>query len=642
MTRRYSTTRFGSLAVLLILVFLGLVSRFAWVQLVRAEHWREKARIRSTEVVPERAPRGRILDARGRVLALDEPRVHVGVAGAMQWLQSGDVAELARSVGKRPQDVEKLLRGSKGHVRIAKSVLLDPSTRARLERDPAITFEEAPERARPYGSMADALLGMVRASGEGVSGLEAAHDELLSGRSGQVRERRDVYGEVRDRTAVVPPVPGADVELTLDVQVQGILERELETARLAAQAHSAQGVVLDVATGDVLALAQMPLTPAPLADQPDLDPHRVMAVADQFEPGSVFKIFTMETLLRLAVADTSDVYDGGRTHKDQRRVKKEIVDGFEPQDVHPVARVTLRHAFAVSSNIIFGEAALQNLRAPEFYESLHAFGFGERLGTGLAGETRGTLPPVASWVPRTQPTIAIGQRVGVNLLQLATAASAAVGSGDLLAPRFVRRARHADGRVEEFAPVVRRANLVPPRVIALMRALCREVVEVPYGTAPAARIPGLDVGGKTGTAQVSNAHGYLKGVYTPTFVGFVPAHAPRLLVVIAVHRAPGEAVYGGNVAAPCFARVVREIASSTGYLDDVLFDVDVAEVERFAAPHLVGRSVDEVQVMAERAPWRLARTSLPTTGRVVSQLPPAGTPMRPGSVVQLAFAEVAP
>lgn len=642
MTRRYSTARLRTLVIVLALVFLGLVSRFAWVQVVRAEHWRAQARTRSTEIVPERAPRGRILDVQGRVLAADEPRVHVGVSGAAQWLETGDVKALAQSVGKRTQDVEKALRGRKGHVRIAMSVLLDPATRARLERDPSITIEEAPQRAHPYGTTAAAFLGVVRSNGEGVSGLEAVHDTELAGRMGRVRERRDVYGEVRDRTPVDPPVPGADLELTLDLQVQGILERELENARVEARAHSAQGIVMDPWTGDVIALAQVPLAPEPLTDQPDLDPDRVMAAADLFEPGSVFKIFTMATLLRLAVVDTADVYDGGRTHRDQRRVKRTLVGGFEVQDVHPVGRVSLRHAFATSSNIIFAEAALQGLRDTEFFESLRAFGFGERIGSGFPGETRGILPEVARWVPRTQPTIAIGQRVGVNLLQLATAASATISDGDLRAPRFVRRVRHADGRVEEFAPVVRRAGLVPRRVVNTMRALCREAVAAEYGTGEMARIPGLETAGKTGTAQVGTATGYLQGVYTPTFVGFVPAHAPRLLVVIVLHRAPGESTYGGNTAAPCFARVVGEIASSTRYLDAVSFDAEIADAERITAPQLVGRSVDEVQVLAERALWRLSRAELPAEGRVVGQLPPAGTPMRRGTVVQLAFAEVRP
>lgn len=642
MSRRYSTLRFRALVAVLAVFLVVLVGRFTWVQIVRAEHWRTEARDRSTGIVAERAPRGRILDAQGRVLAVDEPRVHVGVSRAAKWLESGDLDALSRAVGKSPRELERAMRGRDAHVRVAMSVLLDPQTRKRLERDPAITLEEAPTRARPYGRTAAHLLGLVSAAGKGVTGLEAVHDAALTGKPGWTRERRDVFREVRDRTPVVAPVPGADLELTLDLQVQGILERELERARVQADAHSAQGVVMDPWTGDVIALAQVPFEPAPLPDQPNLDPQRVIGIADQFEPGSVFKVFTMAALLQLAVADTSDVYDGGRTSREQRRVSRAFPGNFTIQDVHPVARVSLRHAFAVSSNIIFAAAANEAMRADEFYAALRSFGFGERLQTGLPGETRGTLPPTKGWVPRTQPTLAIGQQVGVNLLQLATATSAVVADGDLRAPRFVRALRHADGSVRPVAPVVRRAGVVTPSVIEQIRSLCRDAVEASYGTGERARVEGLDVAGKTGTAQVSHSRGYLKGVYSPTFVGFVPAHAPRLVVAIAVHRAPGETVYGGNTAAPCFANVVREIAASTSLLDRVDFASAVEEVDRIVAPDLVGRSVDEVQVMAERASWRVAPAELPHAGRVVGQLPRAGTPMRPGAVVQLAFAEVRP
>jgi hypothetical protein len=163
------------------------------------------------------------------------------------------------------------------------------------------------------------------------------------------------------------------------------------------------------------------------------------------------------------------------------------------------------------------------------------------------------------------------------------------------------------------------------------------VVHTEYGTGVSARVEGLSVGGKTSTAEISDETGYLKGIYTPTFVGVVPAEEPRLVVVIVLHGAPGERTYGGNTAAPGFARVVREIAARTEWLQDAF---EVAEAEPFEAvnaPSLVGCTVDEVLALSQGSPWRVDCAGLPPSARAVGQMPPPGALMRPGSRLQLAW-----
>ena len=638
MNRRYSRARFVVTAGFFAVGFLLLVTRFAWVQVVRSEHWRERAAVRSTDVVEEPARRGRLIDRAGRVLATTEEWTRVGVSKARAWSETGDVERLAFLLDLPTDTVKRALRRETGHV-VLGDFRLDDATRRTLRRVAPVTFENSTRRVRPHAGTATALLGVVQKSGEGVSGLEYVHDILLAGSPGRVLERRDGRQVVRDRRVLQAPIDGADLELTIDLHVQAIVERELERTRAEAGAHRAQAIVMDPATGDVLALAQVPADPDPLPDDPDVSPWRVMAATDLFEPGSVFKFFSAASLLRRGVCDTSTVFDGMRTSKDQRRSYKEFPGGFTIRDVHPVAEVSFRHAFVRSSNIVFATAALERLKRQELYDDLRSFGFGEYPGVGFPGETAGILrsPDDPMWSLRTQSTLAIGQEVGVSLLQLASAASAVVGDGALRRPRFLRAIHHADGRVETVEPIVHRRGLVGPRVADMMRAMGTDVVNTAYGTGRNARVEGLEVGGKTGTAQVpSRSGGYVPDVYNPTFIGFAPASDPRLVVVVVVHRAPGRLATGGAVAAPCFANIVREIAASTTLLDESVGRTVRPRVT-VAAPNLIGRSVDEVRELAKLAPWSPALGDLPTVGFVVGQIPPAGTAMTPEARLQLAF-----
>ena len=640
MSRRYSTGRFAVVATFFALAFVALLVRFAWIQVVRSEHWRARAQVRSTDVVDEPARRGRLLDRSGRVLAATEEWTVVGVSQPAEWRTDGDVERLATLLGRPVDEIDRQVRRDVRHV-VLGEFRIDAATRKELLEVAPVSFERRARRVYPHGDLARSLLGLVRESGEGVTGLEAVFDDALSGEPGRVLERRDAARIVRDRRVLEPPTDGADLRLTLDLHVQAIVERELENARVEAEAHRAQALVLDPSTGDVIALAQTPSDPTPLPDDPEVSRWRVMSATDVFEPGSVFKLFTAASLLRRGVCDTSTVFDGMREHRDQYRSKKDFPGGYTIRDVHPVGRVSLRHAFARSSNIVFATAALELLERTEIHADFRAFGFGEYPGVGFPGETAGILrdPDDPRWSKRTKSTMAIGQEVAVSLLQLGAGAAAVVADGNLRRPRFVQTIERANGTVEARAPVVRRRGVVGPEVRARLRAMTTDVVATDYGTGHRARVPGLEVGGKTGTAQVAErGGGYIDGVYNPTFVGLAPARDPRLVVVVVFHRAPGRTATGGGVAAPVFASIVREIAASTTLLDDGVRET-VRPEAMVEAPHLVGRSVAEVRELALRAAWGESLGRLPERGLIVAQIPPPGTPMRPGARIQVALGQ---
>ena len=639
MSRRYASSRFFGVVVVFVLGFGALTARLAWVQVVRADHWKVEAEGASNSVVEEPADRGRILDSRGGVLAASETWYRVGVSHPQDWRIEGDVERLGELLGLPRRDVASAVAQDKRHV-VLGEFRLDESDRQALVALGSITFDRRIRRVHPHGEKAKALLGQVSMAGQGLTGLEEVHDVTLAGRPGRVVEVRDAHRNLRERRVVDPPQHGPDLVLTLEPQVQAIVERELAAACIEAESDLAQAIVMDPRTGDVIASAQVPALPGESVDGEEVSNWRVVATTDVFEPGSVSKIFTAASLLSHGVSDTAKTFDGMRESKDQRRSRKTFEGGFTIRDVHPVGKVSLRHAFVRSSNIVFATAAFDLLKREEFYEDLSSYGFGRRLGLGLPGETRGILrsPDDPLWSLRTQATLAIGQEIGVNLMQLAAAASAVLTDGTLHRPRFVSALRHRDGSQEEMPPVVVRRNLVDPVVAEMLRAMCVDVVEQPYGTGRHARVDGLRVGGKTGTAQVATrTGGYLPGVYNATFVGFAPAHDPQLVIVIALHRAAKRDVSGGGAAAPVFGAIVREIASTTDLLDAGVGEM-VEAVDTVRTPDLRGRSVEELRELALRAPWGAALPSLPDTGRVVGQLPPPGTPMRPDAALQLAFA----
>lgn len=639
MSRRYASPRFFSAAVVFAIAFGCLVARLAWVQVVRADHWRERAQHTSTRTVAETAERGRILDRNGDVLAVSENWMQVGVSNPRRFRSQGKVGRLAPILGVSPDTVERGLATDDRHA-VLGEFRIDAGQRESLRHLPAVTLDPRVRRVRYHGDMAVALLGNVGLAGEGRTGLEARYDETLRGRPGRVLMIRDGDDNVRERRALESPVPGGDLLLTLDPHVQALVESELETAREAASAAYAQAIVMDPRDGSLLAIAQVPAQPGSGDPDEPVGRWRVVSATDVFEPGSVAKIFTAASLLQRDVADTSTVFDGLRdTTPDGRRASKHFGRGKPIRDVHPVGRVSLRHGFVRSSNIVFATAAHELLEPDEQYDDLRRFGFGQHSGLALPGESAGILrsPEHALWTMRTQATLAIGQAMAVTGLQLASAASAVLGDGTLYRPRLVHAIRHADGREEVVPPVIARRGVVHSEVAAAVRAMCVDVVEEPSGTGTRAAVPGITVGGKTGTAQVSaRSGGYLDGLYNSTFIGFAPADDPRLVVVIVLHRAVGKSFFGGQVAAPAFSAIVREIAATTRLLDRGLGE-PIAPVAAVSAPDLVGRSVAEIRELAERAAWGRSLPSLPGAGHVVGQLPLPGTPIHPGAAMQLAF-----
>lgn len=430
---------------------------------------------------------------------------------------------------------------------------------------------EDPVRWYPNGPLAAHVLGYTRVwdreeDGRGVrerrgaDGIELTLDGELAGvRGWRVTEtdgrRREV---VRLRDQDVAPRDGWNVVLTLDAVVQDILERALAEAMERHQPRNITGLVLRPRTGAILAWAVLPNFDPNRLDAAPLEARRNVMITDIMEPGSTFKVVVVGGALNDEVVTLEDVFDCERGRFSYA--------GRILHDHHPYDRLTVREIVTKSSNIGAAKIGMR-LGEARLYEYIRAFGFGSLTGVPLPGEVPGTVPAVKNWYKISIAQIPMGHGVAVTRLQMAMAMAAVANGGVLMAPKLVERLE--DGRggvVAAYAPVAVRRVLREEAARALVEAL--KTVPTREGTAPAAAVPGYTVAGKTGTAQKAEpGRGYVPGKYVSSFIGFLPADRPEVLIAITLDE-PQRGYYGGQVAAPVFRQVAERVMQYLGVPPD--------------------------------------------------------------------------
>jgi len=534
-------------------IWVALIAgRFYQLQVVRYEHYAAKAERQQQRVVNLDPPRGTIYDSRGRELAVS---VQVDSAYAVPP-QLGDVKSTAAAIAKVLPDVDaahlaRQLEQDREFVWVARKI--DPPRAAKLrELDlPGIYFVRESKRYYPMGELAAQVLGYVGTDNHGLAGLEQLYDKQVSGKPG----RRIVLRDARHGTLVSPelssaaPEPGQDLYLTLDVAVQHIVERELAQAVETRGAARGSAVFLDPETGGVLAMASYPaFDPNRFSEVPP-SRWRNRAIGDMYEPGSTFKIITAAAALGSGKVRPEDVFDcemGGIT-----------MLGIHIRDHKPYGRLTFADVIAKSSNVGVIKAALL-IGDQTLYQTIESFGFGRPTGIDLPGEATGILHRVEHWGPLAKAYIAFGQGISVTPIQLATAVAAVANGGTLLRPHLVAAMGRGAGAVRQARftapPVV--GHPITPETARVLKELLEGVVK--HGTGIPAAIAGYQVAGKTGTAQIPVAGGYSHNSYIPSFVGFAPSDRPHLVGIVAIEEPRGQ-YYGGQVAAPVFGAMVRQV-----------------------------------------------------------------------------------
>jgi len=539
--------------VLYVLLTVGMAWRLVSVQVVAAEEYRGLASQQAERRIELPAQRGKLYDRAGQPLAMSlvastiyaDPR-QIAAEGANAGLLAERLAEVLDAAG---QDVDagelrEQLQRDTGFTYLARQVPREVGERVAALGLAGIGVLEEPTRVYPAGSLAGSVLGLAGIDHTGLTGLESEYDEVLSGRPGELHIE-SAPGGVEISAApreVRPPEPGTDVVLTLDRAVQAAAEDALAGAVEEHDADGAAAVVLDVDTGEVLALASVPATEDGATAQN-------RAVVDAYEPGSVNKVITVAAALEEGLAAPSELLD----------VPAQVTVGdgtFSESEGHEAGTMTLFDAIVRSSNTATIELA-QRLGPDRLHEYVERFGYGRPTGIGFPGESAGILPEVSQWSQTSLPSIAIGYGASSSLLQVADVFGTIASGGAWVQPSLVRGTVGADGRLVP-ADAPERRRVVSPETAEAVAEMLVGVVEDEDGTGQLGAVPGYGVGGKTGTARKPSMteRGYEPGAYIASYAGFAPAEDPAIVVAVMVDRPRAGEIYGGVVAAPIFSRIM--------------------------------------------------------------------------------------
>ena len=544
----------GLAAMLAVLAVLG--GRLVWLQGISSAAYAETASRQRLTTTTLLAPRGEIRDRNGVPLALTvdaravfgDPRTIAQAtcpAGARRPCTPATIAAaLAPLLGRPAAGLATKLASRTGFVYLARQ--LDPAVAKRVRALDLIGIGTLPEprRIHPAGDLAANVIGFMDRDGtQGLAGVEYGWSKFLAGRDGRVTAETDHAGRVIPNgfQSQQPPVPGRDVQLTLDRDLQWYAQQTLAAKVAETKALNGAAIVLDVRTGEVLAMASTPTFNPDSTDPVAAAARRNTAIGDTYEPGSVNKVITAAAALEAGIVTPATVITVPPTYQ---------VAGHTLHDAeqHGLEHLTFAGVIAKSSNIGTVQVA-QRLGPERLYAALRNFGFGTLSGLGLPGEERGFVPKPANWSGTSIATIPIGQGLSVNALQVASVYAAVANDGVRVTPTIIKAVADSSGRMVPSAPATAR-RIIPSSVATTLRSILEAVI-TDQGTAPLAAIPGYRIAGKTGTAQRPDGHGGYAGGYTASFVGMAPADAPRLVCAVVI-QAPQHPYFGGLVAAPVF------------------------------------------------------------------------------------------
>ena len=530
--------RFRLLAGAAIVLLALLAVRAVWLGTVRAGDLSAKGAQQNRFEADLPAQRGSIQAADGADLAIDRLAVNVTATPYLVSDPKATAAKLGPVIERDPNELANALSEPGGYVVLARNVPPDDADRAKKLDLPGIDFSDTWQRFYPGASQAAQLLGLTGDTHEGISGMERQLDRPLTGTPGHRLEVRDLLGNSIQVLQDREPVAGENVQLTINPTIQDRVERTLAATRDKYEAKSATGIVMDPRTGAIIAMATVPrYNPnRRAAINPELERNR--PVTDTFEPGSTFKVVTMTAALEdKKVQPSTRFYLPSQITRYDRTL----------QDAHerPAETLTASQILAQSSNI--GTVLIaERVGAPRLQAWIERFGFGSPTGIDYPGEVNGLVLPLDEWSGTSIINIPIGQGVGVTLTQLTRAYAAVANGGRLVDPYLVDR---IDGTPVDH-PMGR--QIMTRQTAKRVNTMLRGVVS-PDGTGSLAQVQGYQVAGKTGTANKFDPETgeYSSSRYTSSFVGYVPANRPRLVISVVLDE-PGGAYYGGEVAAPAF------------------------------------------------------------------------------------------
>lgn len=530
--------------------FAVLAGRAVYIQVINNQFFKKQGELRFVRTLDLPANRGQILDRNGLILASSVMSPSVWAIPEDVEITDANLTKLAKLLEMPVSEVSKKLNDEdKSFVWLKRQV--DAANVKKIEAlgIKGVYFRNEYKRKYPEGDAIASLMGFANVDGQGLGGVELAFNQALAGHAGSRRVIKDRLGQVVENVGEqLPPTAGRDQQLSIDSKIQFFAYQKLRDAVLENKAKSGSVVVLDVVTGEILALANFPGGTSAKQEGLNGAQLRNRALTDTFEPGSTMKPFVAALALEKGLVKPETVI--------QTAPGRITIGGATISDAHPHGELTVNQVIQKSSNVGIVKMAMQ-MQSREMWTMFNQLGFGQKPQLTFPGVVGGKLRAYKTWRPIEQATMSYGYGLSCSLFQLAHAYSVFARDGDLIPITLTKTNEVAAG-----IPVISAKNATAVRNMLHMAT-------GDGGTAPKAQVIGYSVGGKTGTAHILEGKGYANKKYRGFFVGMAPIEKPRIVVAVMIDEPSNGKYFGGDVAAPVFSETVQQTLRILGVQPDI-------------------------------------------------------------------------
>ena len=654
MTNSYTKykSRIRYVSVFIILFWFTLCAKLFSVQVFNGQKHKKVLIAQSQRkeiILPER---GNIFDRNNDALTRNISHYSLSVNPQNIINKKSLAIALSNITSKTKEHFLKRLNSKKKFEFLFRNIRISQSDVDILKTFSGLTISKKYHRFYPHGLIASQILGYTDSDDNGISGLEKDYDNFLSGTAGKAIKSKGWKGKFQNRSDLpyMAPLNGNNIELTLDLNYQSILQQELEKRLKETRAKSAMGVIMNPQTGAILAMASVPSFDNNNFSKYPIDNHRCRVITDQFEPGSTFKIVAATAALSEKKVDLSEEFNCENGQFDYF--------GTSIKDHEPHEFLNTSQIIQNSSNIGIIKIA-EKVGSRSMYKYTRLFGFGSTTNMGLDGETPGKVKPEKEWSRISTGQISMGHEVAVNTLQLATAFSAIANDGYIVKPHIVKRIYGQDEKTKFHNLTKVKRKISTEDIVLEVKNMLRKVVV--SGTGTEADIPGWEVAGKTGTAQKYIDGKYSNNHFISNFVGFLPSSNPKLLSAIVLDEPESPMHWGGQGAAVAFRRIMQRIINmddtitpplknrksvkpkflvsktikNKGHIQSPPVSLSTINIKkRIKVPNVIGKSLKSAIKHISRVGLRVKVIG---SGQVVSQTPRAGKILKNNDVCTLSL-----
>ncbi len=632
-----SERKFWKLLAIISLIFIGLMAvvvKLFIVQIIDADKYQKIAKEQQEKPVTIRGKRGEIFDSQGRLLSSTINSYSFAIRPGL--MRKANKTDTIKAILKKYFSISdsafdsRFLNNKSKFVWVKRALPIEDYTAfVSLNVQGLIKLPE-PKRHYFYPEAGAQIIGSTNIDNIGRNGIEQTYDKLLRGDSINIIMLKDAYGKRRPTIESFWELnnAGTSIALTIDIELQRIVEEELRIGVLDNKANSGTAIAINPKTGEILAMASYPSYDPNNVYQQSTENMRIRAITDTYEPGSTFKMITAAAALEEGAITPVDTVDGKQGQLN--------IGAFTITDDHPVGKITFAEAMERSSNVVFATVA-NKLEKNILRKYIRDFGFGNKLGFDVTGEVPGKLKNASDFDPTTKYTMGYGYGLAVTPLQIAMAYCAVANGGKLMKPYILKNTYDESGKIDQvFKPTFIRKVISKETVDTLTSMLCK-VVEGKHGTASAAKINKLRIAGKTGTSRKYVDGKYGSGAYVASFVGFFPADNPEITILVLIDN-PKTSIYGGIVAAPVFKRIALKAISTCPYLFEnttFLPNADSFAKDSSIIPSLIGMNSIEATVLLEKIGLKSNIQTHSKPSLIIAQTPPPYTKIAKSAIINV-------